>query len=128
MYRVQIAGTITKVERKTLGNQDACTVTVPANYRVKNGDQWEDATDWYDATFWGEDANKAEQRYRKGAIVLLEGRPEVRTYQGQNGETRIGYRVQQPFITIIRQAPKDGENGNGQTQTAAAGEGKNFDF
>lgn len=68
-------------------------------------------THWYNVAVWGEAGHDAAQRWRKGAIVAVTGKPANRAYL-KDGEARLaeGVAVNSPWdVRIIVWAKDDGD-------------------
>ena len=55
---------------------------------AKEAKEAKEATQWHRVAAFGRAAEAAERFVRKGAALLIEGRIEYRSYEGEAGETR----------------------------------------
>jgi single-stranded DNA-binding protein len=97
-YRTRISGIVTRVEMKQLGRQDVCIVTVPVNFREKQGENWGDGVHWYEIAGWGEKAAEYYKNYIKDDVLEVEGRLDVRAFVKQDGTPGLNFRLVNPFI------------------------------
>ncbi len=56
-------------------------------YKDKNG-QKQEQTDWHNIVLFGRQAELAQQYLKKGDTVLIEGRLQTRSWEGQDGQKR----------------------------------------
>ncbi len=56
-------------------------------YKDKDGKKQE-ATDWHNIVLFGRQAELAQQYLKKGDTVLIEGRIQTRSWEGQDGQKR----------------------------------------
>lgn len=63
--------------------------TVAVNRRVKNGDEWEDATDgFFRFSVWRDYAENVHESLHKGDRVYVVGRLSTRSYEDSEGVTK----------------------------------------
>ena len=53
----------------------------------------EDVTDWFNIEMWDKQAETAAEWIKKGALISIEGRIRVNSWQGQDGETNESYLI-----------------------------------
>ena len=69
-------------------------LSIAANHRVKNGDQWEDGEPtYYRATVWREYAEYVSESLTKGTQVLAHGRVFTEAYTTKEGEQRTSLKL-----------------------------------
>lgn len=56
-------------------------------------DRGKDQTDWFDVVAWEKSAEFICKYFRKGSMILLEGRLQSRKYQDKNGNNRTAIEV-----------------------------------
>ena len=57
------------------------------NYKDKSG-EWQTQTEWHTIVVWGTQAEKAEQSFRKGMTVYVEGKIKTREWEDESGSRR----------------------------------------
>lgn len=84
--------------------------SVAVSYSKPDGNGgWEDqGTDWFRCTVWGQQAEGAAERLRKGNKVFIEGRFKTRTYQGKDGAERTSMDVTADTYQLIGAANEGG--------------------
>lgn len=65
-----------------------CNLRVASGIRVKNGDKWEDATEWTDVVCFGKTAENAGQHLKKGDRVIVDGEKRTREWTDKEGGKR----------------------------------------
>ena len=68
------------------------SVATNRRYNTRDGQQ-RDETEWFRISAWGRLAETTNQYLSRGSKVYVEGRLSSRTYQTQNGETRVSLDV-----------------------------------
>lgn len=56
-------------------------------------DRGKDQTDWFDVVAWEKSAEFICKYFRKGSMILVEGRLQSRKYQDKNGNNRTAIEV-----------------------------------
>jgi len=64
------------------------SISVATKDREKQGDQWQDVTDWHEVVLFGRQAEYLADKARKGDRVLVEGKSKVRKWVGKDGQER----------------------------------------
>lgn len=83
--------------RYTAGGQPVCNLRVATTELMPaKNDETEERTSWHDVVVWGRLAEDAKN-LRKGAIVLVEGRLQTRSYE-TNGEKKYRTEVIASFL------------------------------
>jgi len=95
------------------------SVASTRKYKTSAGEQREE-TEWFNVSAWGKLAETCNQYLTKGKQVYVEGRIKSRTYQAQNGETRVSLDVSCSEIQFLGggQGQGQGQEGQGQGQEA----------
>lgn len=75
--------------RFTQGGQAVCnfSVAVSRSYKDRN-DDWQEVTSWFNVTAWGQFGENLAASIAKGTRVVLVGRFEQRSWEGDDGEKR----------------------------------------
>jgi single-strand DNA-binding protein len=91
LNKVLIVGRMTGVPelRRTPGGMSVTTFGVATNRvsKDKNGNRREE-TEFHNVVAWGRQAEVASQFLTKGALVLIEGRLQTRSWQDKQGGSR----------------------------------------
>ena len=72
--------------RQTTAGKSVCNFTIAC-------DRGKDQTDWFDVVAWEKSAEFICKYFRKGSMILLEGRLQSRKYQDKNGNNRTAVEV-----------------------------------
>jgi len=99
------------------------SVASSRKYKTAAGEQREE-TEWFNCSAWGKLAEVCNQYLTKGKQVYVEGRLKSRTYQTQNGETRVSLDVSVNDIQFLGGGQGQGQ---GQGQEPAAGQEPDID-
>ena len=76
-------------ELKTLQNGNTvATFSVATNSSFKQGDQWEEKTEWHNVVVFGKSAEAVGKFLAKGSTCYVEGRIQTRKYTTQEGQER----------------------------------------
>lgn len=91
LNKVMILGNITRDPemRTTPSGKAVVTLGVATNRRWTNASgQKQEQAEFHNVVLWGRLAEIANQYLAKGALVLIEGRLQTRTWEGQDGVKR----------------------------------------
>src|SRR3989304_7697988 len=91
LNKVMILGNITRDPemRTTPAGKAVVTLGVATTRRWTNASgQKQEQAEFHNVVLWGRLAEIANQYLAKGALVLIEGRLQTRTWEGQDGEKR----------------------------------------
>ncbi|MBI2100484.1 MAG: single-stranded DNA-binding protein [Candidatus Vogelbacteria bacterium] len=125
-----IIGNLTRdPELKTLpSGTKVATLGVATNrvFKNKNGERQED-TQFHNVVVFGNQAEIVNQYLRKGQTVMVEGRIQTRSWDGQDGQKRYRTEI---VADRVQFGPKSGSSQNSQTvsQPAAAEEVKTIQY
>lgn len=88
LNQVKLLGNITQdIElRYTSNSTPVANFSVATNRRFKQNDQWQDATDFHNVVVFGNLADQLGKRAKKGTRVLVEGRLQTRSWEGNDGK------------------------------------------
>lgn len=89
--KVIIAGNVTKDPelRTTPSGQSVTSFSVATNRRYKDASgELQDTTEFHNIVAWGKLAELCTQLLHKGSGVLIEGRLQTRSWEGQDGVKR----------------------------------------
>lgn len=79
--------------RFSQGGMAICKLSVAVTERVKDGDEWKDATEWFRVTLFGKQAENAGQYLQKGRSVYVEGRLKTEKYKDKEGVEKTSTEV-----------------------------------
>ena len=96
--------------RYTPSGQSVTNFSVASSrrYTTANGEQREE-TEWFNVSAWGRLAETCNQYLTKGQQVYVEGRLRSRTYQGNDGQTRVSLDIN---LTEMQMLGRRGDNMN----------------
>jgi len=103
--------------RFTKSGTAVCNMRVAVTERRKNGDSWEDHTEWIDLVAWGKTAENCGQYLAKGRQLYAEGRLQTRKWQDKNGQDRYSTEVHCQSVLFL---------GGGRGDSAPAKDGDSF--
>ena len=88
--------------RVSKGNQPWVTFSVATNRgRRGEGDAWVEETDWHDVKVFGEDAERAARRLRKGSVVGVDGSLVYETWTDDAGQKRRRPRILARSVSFL---------------------------
>jgi single-strand DNA-binding protein len=79
--------------RYTPSGTPVTNFSIAVNRRRSTGGDFIDETDWYRVAVFGRQAEIADQYLVRGMKVLVDGRPSIRTYTGQDGVERTSVEI-----------------------------------
>lgn len=90
LNKVTIIGNLGKDPevRYTQSGTAVCNLRIGATERRKEGDTWQDHTEWFTTICFGKTAENAGRFLKKGRQIFVEGRLQTRTWQDKEGQTR----------------------------------------
>lgn len=91
-------------------------VAVDTGYFDKANNQWVERTSWWNCTLW---KDISVDRYKKGAIVMVQGTPLPSIYTGQDGVTRIDLKMKAEIFRILVKSPSDNSTAAETSQDTA---------
>lgn len=104
MNKILIIGNLgSDPEMRYTPNGDPVTnfsVATNRRYNTRDGQQV-DETEWFRISAWGRLAETTNQYLTRGSKVYVEGRLSSRTYQTQNGETRVSLDVNASDVRFL---------------------------
>lgn len=74
--------------RFTQSGTAVCNLNIAVTERIKQGDEWKDATEWFRAVCFGKLAENAGKYLVKGRQVYVEGRLQTKKYTDKDGNER----------------------------------------
>ncbi|MBU1015206.1 single-stranded DNA-binding protein [Patescibacteria group bacterium] len=114
--RAVIVGNVTAAPemRKTNSGQSVCTITVATNriWKDKGGER-QRTSEFHSVVLWGRLAEIASQYLQKGALVLVEGRLQTRSWDDQSGAKRFRTEI---VAESMQLGPRGGAAPQGEPQ------------
>lgn len=74
--------------RYTQSGQPLTRFSIATNERFKQGDDWQERTEWHRVVVWGKQAENCAQYLQKGRSVYIEGRLQTRDWEDKEGNKR----------------------------------------
>lgn len=111
--------------RYTQSGLAICNLSVAVTERVKDGDEWKDATEWFRVVVFGKTAENAAQFLQKGRQVYVEGRLKTDKYKDKEGVERTAVEVLANSVVFLGgggdggRAPREASAKREETPTAA---------
>lgn len=109
--------------RVSKGNHPWATFSVATNRGRKEGDTWVEDTDWHDVKVFGDDAERAHRRLRKGSVVAVDGALVYETWTDDAGQKRRRPRIlanRLAFVADLRPAATAATDDEGAEEAAPA--------
>lgn len=82
LNQVQLIGNLTKDPelKQTKSGNSVVTFTIATSRSVKNGETWDEETDFHNVIIWGKLAETVQQYVSKGQKLFVTGRLQNRSY------------------------------------------------
>ena len=104
MNKILVIGNLgSDPEMRYLPSGDAVTsfsVATNRRYTTRDGQQV-DETEWFRVSAWRRLAEQTSQYLSKGSKVYVEGRFSSRTWQGQDGQTRVSNEINADRVVFL---------------------------
>ncbi len=97
-----------------------CKLSVAVTERVKDGNDWKDATEWFRVTVFGKTAENAGQYLQKGRQVYVEGRLKTDKYKDKDGVERTSVEVIANTLQFLGGGAGAGAGGGGPRRDGGA--------
>lgn len=103
LNEVRLLGNITSDIEMRFTNSGTAVASfgVATNRRFKQGDEWKDETDFHNIVVWANLAQGLAQRAKKGTRVLITGRLQTRSWEGQDGQKKYRTEIIADDIMLI---------------------------
>jgi|GEM_PF-1756982 len=90
-----------------------CNFSLAVNRNRRVGNDWQEETTWFKITFWGEQAERVNQRITKGMLLLVVGdRIEADHYTNNEGRVIVNLNVTaRTYRTLVRGGDSQGGGG-----------------
>ena len=122
MLKVLLSGNLGADSEKRY-SQTGTAITqfrVAVNTRRKNGEDWEDHTDWFRVSVSGARADFLAEHLMKGVHVTVLGRLQIGEYTSRDGERRTSLDVWADEVEFAGPRRDDDDTGNGDRAPAPA--------
>lgn len=92
--------------RHTKSGVPSAFTSVATDYRPKDGDP---RTDWHNIIFWGDLAERAMARVKKGVGIWVRGRMRYRSFETEDGQKKFQAEIVAERFSVIplKPPPKD---------------------
>ena len=110
--------------RYTQSGTAVAKISLAVNERRKQGDEWQDHTEWVRVTCFGRTAENVGQYLAKGRQVYVEGRMQTSKYTDRDGQEKWTTEVVASNVVFLSSGG-DGNRGGGPTRSGAGGGGGN---
>jgi len=92
---ISITGNLTRDPelRFTSAGRAVCNIGIADDYRFQRNGEWVSETTFHNLTIWGEVGENAAASLNKGETVIITGRLQSRSYEGQDGEKKVAWDV-----------------------------------
>lgn len=74
--------------RHTQNGNAVCSFSLATTEKRKQGEKWEDHTEWHNIVVFSKQAEACSAHLQKGSTVYLEGRLQTRKWQDKEGRDR----------------------------------------
>lgn len=113
-----IAGRLGKdPEVRQVGDTKVVSFSVATSERfTKNGEQQEH-TDWHNIEAWGKTGEFVEKYFKKGSLILVEGKIRHESYTDQNGNNKIATKIRCTSVDFVGSKQPDNNNNHPQMNT-----------
>ncbi len=107
--------------RYTPNGQSVTSFSVASTRRYTTGGEQREETEWFNVSAWGRLAETCNQYLTKGQQVYVEGRLRSRTYQGNDGQTRVSLDINLTDVQFLgRRGDNMGEGGGSNSPSGSS--------
>lgn len=112
-----IAGRLGKdPEVRQVGDTKVVSFSVATSERfTKNGEQQEH-TDWHNIEAWGKTGEFVEKYFKKGSLILVEGKIRYESYTDKDGHNKISTKIRCTSVDFVGSKQSD-NNDSSKSQT-----------
>lgn len=101
--------------RTTTGGRAVCNFSLATNERRKNGDKWEDHTEWHRIVAFGQLAGAVHEHCRKGKLIAVEGKLSTRKWEDEKDKiTRWTTEILADSILFLADARSSSDDRGGE--------------
>lgn len=126
LNEIKVLGNLTSDPelRFTPNGSAVLNFSLATNRRYKNGDNWTDEVTYHNVVVWGTMAQGLATRAKKGTRVLVDGRIQTRSWDGQDGKKNYRTEIVANNVLLIDRYNRDVTDGSGAgAVTAGAASG-----
>jgi len=107
--------------RHTASGNPVCSLSVATSesWKDKSGNKQE-KTEWHKIVVWGQSGVNCELYLKKGKQVLIEGKLQTRSWDGEDGKKRYSTEILASSVTFIGEKSKDKEEATHDASDASA--------
>ena len=100
---VLVGGNLTRDAELRYTNSGSLVVSfsIALNRRVKQGETWEEKTDFFRVSYWGKPAEAIGKFLTKGKKVAVEGRLSQNRWQGQDGKNNSSVEIVASNVVLM---------------------------
>jgi single-strand DNA-binding protein len=95
-------------------------MAVSRRYKDSKSGEWKDQAFFIDVVVWGQAAERAKERAKKGVALTVEGRLSSRDYEDNSGQKRTIFEVVANRVQFLSQ-PGEGAGAGAPEKSQAAG-------
>lgn len=127
LNEVKILGNMTSdPELRFTGNgTPVASFSVATNRRFKQGEEWKDQSEFHNVVVWSNLAQQLAQRAKKGTRIMVLGRLQTRSWDGQDGQKKYRTEIVADDVFLIDRYEK-GKSGDLPMPQATNGQGGSF--
>jgi single-strand DNA-binding protein len=97
-------------------------MAVSRRYKDPKSGEWKDQAFFIDVVVWGQAAERAKERAKKGVAMTVEGRLSARDYEDKSGQKRTVFEVVANRVQFLSQPGEGAGAGKPEKSQAAGGE------
>lgn len=112
MNKVYLIGNLTRdpETRHTQSGLPVCNFSIAVNRRFRNPQTGQQETDFFNIVAWRQLGELCQQYLAKGRKVAIVGSVQTRTYQAQDGSTRMAWDIVADEVEFLSPAQQNADN------------------
>jgi len=110
--------------RVTQNGHPVCNMSIATKERFKQGDEWQEKTEWHRIVVWGKQAEFCAQYLTKGRKVCVEGSLQTRQYE-KDGQRHYMTEIKAQSVQFLDRAQQQGQ---AQDSTPYQADGSNGQY
>lgn len=118
LNRIVIVGRLGADPELKMGKSGAswCVLSVATGRSQKRGEVWIEETDWHDVRVFGDDAERCQERLRKGSVVAVEGSLIYDAWTDEQGHRRRSPRIAASRIQFVADSKSKGKTNGAEPE------------
>lgn len=122
LNEVKVLGNLTNDPelRFTPSGAAVLNFSLATNRRYKQGETWSDEVTYHNVVVWGTLAQGLATRAKKGTRVLVDGRLQTRSWDGQDGKKNYRTEIVAGNVLLLDRYNKDVTDGSGASAVSSA--------